>query len=360
MPIFHLRRTVQCRIAFLLLAMLTYGVGFNVLPEKLVTSIDLFMLSGFTVLYFIILPAAYWRWIIVQGGQKSWKLLMVLSLSLLMARLSFPTDIAVYFEFITWLRYPIILVLLLIESFLIISIIKGLWQARGAKGDPRLAIVEQYGAKVSDSHAQHQQANHTDDKKLGIGLILATEPASWYYAIPYFSRHHPSAITSIISSNAKRSRLVLYGAGVVLLSVISFVLLEKINHLIALIISSLCMYCLVLIVANYRICRHYAIYLKDESLIINNGILGFISVNVAEIKEINTCLGITKLSNSDTDIITLGRGDNVNVRLLFKSLQVYYGAMGQLPEQVSAIQLAVTSAQTLREKLAETLAKASE
>ena len=48
--------------------------------------------------------------------------------------------------------------LLIIELYLIVTIVKGLWQARKLSGDPRIHTFEQY---------------QDDEKKLAVALLLA-------------------------------------------------------------------------------------------------------------------------------------------------------------------------------------------
>ncbi len=153
-----MRRSVKFRLIFLVSAMSSYFLGFQFLPESLNTANSQILLAAFSVVYFLMLPFIYWFCIIKVGEQKLWKMLLIFSLSSLMARLSFPVEVAQYFEFIAWLRYPIIAVLLAIQLFLMVSIIKALWQARSLAGDPRVHILDTY----------HDQ----DDKKTAKGIVL--------------------------------------------------------------------------------------------------------------------------------------------------------------------------------------------
>lgn len=374
----RLRRQVKYRIAFFILMISVYVLGFNLLPEQITQTSEQLSLVVVSALYFVLLPLLYWCWIIKIGAQKAWKLLIILSLSSLMARLSYPDEIAEYFEFIAWLRFPIIAVLLLIELYLMVSIIKGLWQARKAAGDPRLAIIAQYAATVEQE--QGQGANEpqslniegrlnsessmdkiTDDKKLTLGLILATEPASWYYAIPYFSRRHPSAITQLKLLSAQPWHVVMTIVCLMASSLLSYWLLDNVSHIAAILVSGLLLYSMVLIAANYRISRYYSLYQREGKLIINNGIWGFMSIDLTQISDLklgafsalapsqkvgDKPLGMVSTASSP-EILTIGRGDTANVQLLFKQPQVYYGGMGQLSESFTMVNLVVDDPQEL-------------
>ncbi|MFB2735246.1 hypothetical protein [Shewanella mangrovisoli] len=370
----RLRRQVKYRIAFLLLMIAVYVLGFHLLPEQLTNTREALSLAVVTALYFVLLPVLYWYWIIKIGAQKPWKMLVVLSLSSLMARLSYPHEVAEYFEFIAWLRYPIIAVLLLIELYLIVSIIKGLWLARKASGDPRLTIVEQFAAMAQPEPSAETVKRESiypnkpsesdlppipDEKRLTLGLILATEPASWYYAIPYFSRRHPEAIGSLNLFSAKPWHALVVIVGLMAASAVSYSLLDGISHIAALFVSGLLLYSILLMAANYRISRYYSLYQRTDKLIINNGMWGFMAVDFTQISELK--LGhfsspVSQASQDDVtpsdapEILTLGRGE-ANAQLIFKQPQVYYGAMGQLPESLTVVNLVVEDPQALADTL---------
>ncbi|MFB2800652.1 hypothetical protein [Shewanella seohaensis] len=370
----RLRRQAKYRIAFLVLMIAVYVLGFHLLPEQLTNTREALSLAVVTALYFVLLPVLYWYWIIKIGAQKPWKMLVVLSLSSLMARLSYPHELAEYFEFIAWLRYPIIAVLLIIELYLIVSIIKGLWQARKASGDPRLAIVEQYAAMAQpepSAEAEKIESIHpnkpsesglppsADEKRLTLGLILATEPASWYYAIPYFSRRHPEAIGSLNLLSAKPWHALVIIVGLMAASAVSYSLLDGISHIAALFVSGLLLYSILLMAANYRISRYYSLYQRADKLIINNGMWGFMAVDFTQISELKLGHFSSPVSQASqgaptpsdvSEILTLGRGE-ANVQLIFKQPQVYYGAMGQLPESLTVVNLVVEDPQALADTL---------
>ncbi|SUI92576.1 hypothetical protein [Shewanella morhuae] len=370
----RLRRPVKYRIAFLILMVTVYFIGFNIVPEQLTQTSDQLFLAVVSALYFVLLPLLYWYWVIKIGKQKSWKILVILSLSSLMARLSYPPQIAEYFEFIAWLRFPILAVLLIIELYLMVSIIKGLWQARKASDDPRLAIIAQYAATVEQDQSNAvkqlralntEGASNTDlpknqmpdDKKLTLGLILATEPASWYYAIPYFSRRHPVSITPLKLLSGQPWHALVIIMCLIAASTLSYMLLDDVSHIAAVFVSGLILYSVVLIAANYRISRYYSLYQKEGKLIINNGIWGFMSIDLTQINELKLGMFTAHMQQQQvggaSEILTIGRGDTANVQLIFKQPQTYYGGMGQLPESFSVVNLIVDDPQVFADALGQ-------
>ncbi|SIR03279.1 hypothetical protein SAMN05421840_107159 [Shewanella morhuae] len=370
----RLRRPVKYRIAFLILMVTVYFIGFNIVPEQLTQTSDQLFLAVVSALYFVLLPLLYWYWVIKIGKQKSWKILVILSLSSLMARLSYPPQIAEYFEFVAWLRFPIIAVLLIIELYLMVSIIKGLWQARKASDDPRLAIIAQYAATVEQDQSNAvkqlralntEGASNTDlpknqmpdDKKLTLGLILATEPASWYYAIPYFSRRHPVSITQLKLLSGQPWHALVIIMCLIAASTLSYMLLDDVSHIAAVFVSGLILYSVVLIAANYRISRYYSLYQKEGKLMINNGIWGFMSIDLTQINELKLGMFTTHMQQQQvggaSEILTIGRGDTANVQLIFKQPQTYYGGMGQLPESFSVVNLIVDDPQVFANALGQ-------
>ena len=119
-----MRTIVKKRLQFLTVAAATFGAGFTWMPETISLDgsiVDMMPLLLGIVGYFILVPVLYWRWIIKAGQQKAWKIIISLSLSCLCARYSFPTNIAQHFDFITYVRYPIIAVVLIIEFYLYLN-----------------------------------------------------------------------------------------------------------------------------------------------------------------------------------------------------------------------------------------------
>lgn len=330
-----MRRSVKFRISFLALAIISYVLGFNTLPDTLLTDIDELKLAAVAGLYFVILPIFYWLWIIKAGQQKAWKLLLIFSLSGLMARLSFPAEIASYFEFIMWFRYPIIAILLVIELYLMVSIVKGLWQARSLKGDPRVHIVEKY--------------QDEDDKKRSLALVLASEPASWYYAIPWFTRNHVESDHSIALLSGKPWAWLLMLIATIASATVVYLLLAQWSELVAIIISSIIAYGVIFITANYRVSRHYSVYIQQGKLVINNSMWGFLAIDINDIAEVE--VGEWHKQTQDSELLSVGRGTSANLQLKFSQPQTYFGALGQLPEQIEELKLVVSDPQGLATEL---------
>jgi hypothetical protein len=321
-----MRTPVKKRLQFFAVAIIVYLLGFNFIPESLiydgsVESIIPLLIAIFG--YFIFLPILHWLWVIKAGKQKAWRIVLVFSLSSLCARYSFPTDVAQYFEFILFLRYPLIAILLIVELYLMVTIIKGLWQARKLSGDPRIHISKQY---------------KDDDKKLAIALILAWEPASWYYAIPKFSKNHSQKLAQLATKSASRLHWMMLIFTCFFVGSVSYYLLVDWSELTALVVASFAFYSVIMSTANHRVARHYSVYTNGDSLVINNGFLGFSTINIDDIKLIEQ--GHWKKS-VDKDQLMLGKGDTSNVQLTFNNEQFYSGTMGQFPEQILKIRLNV-------------------
>lgn len=325
-----MRSSIKFRLIFLVSAIISYTLGFQLLPENLdETNSHLYVLV-FSMLYFFILPAIYWYCIIKVGEQKLWKMLLIFSSSSLMARLSFPAEIASYFEFIAWLRYPIIAILLAIELYLMVSIIKALWQARNLSADPRVHILDTF--------------QEEDDKKRSLALVLASEPASWYYAIPYLSRNHVSGITSLKLRSAARWHWLMMTLGTLVMAALAYVIISPWSELLAIIVSSITGYGVIMLAANYRISRHFSIYGHKNKLVINNSVWGFISIKIEEIKSVE--LG-SYPRKSDKEGLHFGYGDSSNIKLSFIRPQTYFGGLGQLTERVEVIDMHVSEPQKL-------------
>ena len=327
-----MRRSVKFRLIFLMSAIASYWLGFQFLPQNLETDNSKHLLIGFSVLYFVLLPLLYWFCIIKVGEQKLWKMLLIFSLSSLMARLSFPVEVASYFEFIAWMRYPIIAVLLVIQLFLMVSIVKGLWQARSLSGDPRVHILDTF---------QEQ-----DDKKRSLALVMASEPASWYYAIPYLSRKHTAAITALRLRSASIWIWLLMIVSTLVSAGLAYYFIEPWSEIVAIIVSSIISYSLVMVTANYRISKNYSLYRHQDKLIINNSVWGFISIKFADIADVE--LGEYN-RKEDKEGLHLGYGDTSNIKLTFTQPMTYFGGLGQLTEQVDMIDMQVSEPQLVLE-----------
>jgi hypothetical protein len=333
-----MRLAVKKRLSFFVIAISIYTLGFNFIPEEL--NYDGSLISILPVLlaiigYFIVLPILHWFLIIKANQDKAWKILIILSISSACARYSFPTAIAEYFEFIAWLRYPIIAVILIIELFLMYTIIKGLWNARKLSGDPRVHAIKEH---------------KDDDKKLSIALTFAWEPASWYYAIPRFSKNHIKKITNLSLASASRLHWAGLTLACILLSGLTYELLHGWSEIVAIILSSIILYSVPFIAANYRVARHYSIYIQDNKLVINNAFWGIFVVELNKITDIE----ISEFShNNNKETLKLGGGSTANLRLSFVEQQTYFGGVATFPEKIDQLLLNVEQPQALAKLLKE-------
>ena len=339
-----MRKTTRVRLLFFSTAIAGYSLGSWLMPETIgnVTSFSLLYkqlmvldrtaicLVVSTLLFFLVIPLAYWFWIIKATGRAKWRLIIILSLSSLVARYQYPAEIALYFEFIAWLRYPIIAVLLALEFYLIFSVGRSMWQARRVSGDPRLSILNKYeeGTKERD-----------------IGLPMAYETASWFYAIPPFSRQHIPSIghLKLLSSNKMHFTCVLTID--IALGCISYFLLLDWSTLGAFVLSSLFIWNTLPIVANYRCSKHHSIYIENCNLVINNSWLGLI---VVDLKSINSCIALSKGTRYEG--LSLGRGVP-NMKIQFLEKQTYYSFFGMLSDKASEVSLCVDNVEDIIEKI---------
>ena len=330
-----MRATIKYRLVFLVLMIFSFVIGVNWTPDTLASDADKRALYLISALYFVLLPLGYWYCIIKKGAQKLWKINVIFSLSSLVARLSFPAEIAHYFEFIAWLRYPIIAVLLIIELYLIVSVVRGLLKVRKLKGDPRVGAVETY--------------REGDDKSLTIALIMASEATNWFYSIPWFSRNHPPAIANINLKSAARWHVWFMLTGCIVASCSSYFLLVSWSEWVAIIVSSIIGYTLMSMVANHRLSRYYSLYLMRDNLVINNSLWGFMVINLTDIADV-TNQPLAEIHQEDAETISIGGGQS-NVTIKLNRPVIYHGGMGQLPEPMTVIHLSVYEPQQLMNTL---------
>lgn len=321
-----MRRPIKFRLGYLVTILLIYVAGFQLIPEQLSTQTDWLIFSVFALSYFLFIPVLYWFWVIRIGQQKKWKMIIPLSLGGLIARFSFPEDIAHYFEFIMWAKYPILAIVFALEIFVIVSVVKALWQARNMTGDPRVNIVSRFGR------------DEEDEKKLTIALMLAYEPSSWYYFIPRFSRSQPKAVANLSLMSAKPWHIASVLSSLALLTVIVYQLLADYSEIAAILVSGFVFYGVIILSANYRLSRHYSVYFHDDKLILNNSMWGLMVIPTACIDSLEK--GDWKKSDQ-TEALTFGRGKNSNIKIAFTQPQYYYSHMGQAKEQAECVYLNV-------------------
>ena len=335
-----MRTTIKKRLQFLMVAVIVYVLGFQFLPENLnynssVQSLIPLLLA--VAGYFVLLPVLHWFWVIKAGQQNAWKVILIFSLSCLCARYSFPKDIAQYFEFIMYVRYPLIGILLIIELYLLVMIVKGLWQARKLSGDPRIHTFEKY---------------KDDEKNLALALPMSWEPASWYYAIPKFSRNHAQSIGQLVTHSKKTSHWLMLVAACSIAGSISYISLVDWSEIGAFIFASLSFYMVIFVTANHRVAKKYSIYLLGDKLIINNAFTSFIIIDTQNISAINQ--GQWNKAD-DKERLMLGQGSNVNIELCFNEEETYLATMGQLPEKVSKLWLHVKEPALLIKELSKVM-----
>ncbi len=111
-----------------------------------------------------------------------------------------------------------------------------------------------------------------------------------------------------------------------------------------------------MVLANYRISRHYSVYGHDDKLVINNSVWGFMSIDLAEIDSIELD---HYLRRDDKEGLHFGYGDSSNIKLTFKRPQTYFGGLGQLTEQVDVIDMQVADPQQLADYVHSHVARVS-
>jgi len=336
-----MRTSVKYRLLFLLVAVLSYVTGSHLLPEQIqVQALSWQLLSAneawqrlilVSVWFFVLLPVLYWSWVIKAGQQKVWKMLLVFSMSSLVARYQYPEQFAQYFEFITVLKYPFLAILVLLEMYLLVTIVKSLWQARSLTGDPRIHMLDKF--QVNDEESELNKSKQ--ESKLALALTLAYEPASWYYAIPRFSRNHVKNIANIQLGSAKFGFLLLLLTGLSLITVISYWLLVSWSETVALVVATFVFYTTIMLVANYRVSRHYSLYELDGKLVVNNSWWGFA---VAELENIEDCQLIDDMVEGDKQSLFIG-GKPANLKLKFTEPFKYFSGLAQMCDSFEEVYL---------------------
>ncbi len=343
-----MRAATQYRLIYFISIIASFFSGSHFLPETIDSDLELAITLAFAGLYFVLLPVLYWVGIIRIGQQKTWKILIALSLSALVARYTFPDDFAQYFDFIAWIRYPLVAVLLILELYVTYLVFRGLWQARKALGDPRVTALEFYfkqqdktNKQESDSSSVVQKLKSSfkesrKDSQLATTLMFSTEPASWYYAVPYFSRNHIPSLGRINSTTAKSYHVVLMSFVLILAAFLSLSWLVERYEYVAYFAAVVSGYSLIFTIGNYRVAKHYSIYRKGNHLIVSQGLFSVSRFNIDDIAEVER-----SETKPEKDEVSFGKGEGDYVRLKFSKPQNYFGMMGQFTEQVEQIYLAV-------------------
>lgn len=346
-----MRTQVKYRLFYLVFAIASYWLGSQLMPatvppfsgewSRLWQDTSWRLVTMISVWYFVLLPLTYWLLMVVKGQQAKWKIILGLSLSSLIARYTYPADLAAYFEFITWLRYPIVAVILLLEIYLLVTIVKAMWRARTLSGDPRIHMVAQYDTATS------RDLDSKESAKMDFAMILAHEPASWYYAIPRFSKRHVPALANI---QLRSSNVWLFTAiltATLSLSVLSYLWLYPWSDIVAILVSTLVFYCVVMFVANYRVSRHFSLYEFADKLVVNNTWWGFCVINKADISVVTAG---TWHKNEDPEQLFIG-SQPANIELKFSRPQLYLSAMAMMKDEVSTMYLNVDNPKTVIDAL---------
>ncbi|WOI38691.1 hypothetical protein R1T43_06580 [Alteromonas sp. CI.11.F.A3] len=316
-----MRKAVRFRVLYLLFAVATYVLGFTLLPETISSSFDQILSAGFLIAYFVILPAVFWFCVIKIGEQKKWKIIIPFSIASVVARYSMPASLANYFEFLSLVRYPIIAILLIIEFVVIYHVVSMLWKSRKLKGDPRInALIDNIDA---------------DDKKREITLIMASEPASWYYAIPKFTRNHTATLANLSLLSAKRWHFALVLLGLVAITWVSYSLLILWSEIAAIIVASVIFYGIISVTASHRISRRFSVYCHNKHLIVN---ATFFNLLFIPLSHLQTCEAGEW--ECDKEQLKIGRG-MANIKLTFSTPVYWFTLMGTFCERPTEVYLCV-------------------
>jgi len=326
------RKPIRFRLIYLLIAISTYTAGFLLLPDTTQSSRDTFISGAFLLAYFVLLPALFWYCVIKVGQQKRWKIIIPLSVACVVARYSMPPSLAAYFEFLSWARYPIIAILLIIELAVIYHVVSMLWKSRKISGDPRV------NALINDPD--------NDDKKRELAFMMASEPASWYYAFPRFSKKHIPAISNLSLRSASRWHITLVVISLFTVTTISYTLLMQWSELAAIIVSTLIGYGIISLIASHRISRHYSVYIHNNHLVVN---ATFFNLLLAPVSQINACE--TGEWQCHKEQVKIGRGTYANIKLTFSKPVLWFTMMGIFNEKIDEVFLCVDNPNALMASL---------
>ncbi|MEW9799534.1 hypothetical protein [Alteromonas sp. CYL-A6] len=316
-----MRKPVRLRVTYLVIALFSYLTGLMLLPESTSAYGQPLVSYLYLLLLFVLLPTLFILLVVKAGQQKPWKVVIPLSLGAVVARYALPTELAGHFYIVSYLRYPIIALILLIELAIVYHIVAALWKARHLKGDPRVHAIINHGG---------------DEKKQSLALLMASEPASYYYALPHLTRCHPSPLTHIQLLSAKRLHLTAMLSTLVMLTVTLYLILSTFSELIALIVASVIAYSVVSLTASYRISRHFSCYLLNNILVINANFFNTLCVPVSDIAEAEAGLWPRETLADD---VVIGRGENANLKLTFKTDVAWLTMLGTFCDKVRNVYL---------------------
>lgn len=325
-----MRKVTRYRLLFLVLAVCLYTIGVKLTPEQFLPDENLPVFVSLFILYFAIVPALHLVLVILGTKQKLWKILIPISTSSLICRYSMPAELAGYFEFIAYLRYPLIAILLIIELAIIYHVVRMLWKCRSMQGDPRASAIK-------------TMANE-DEKKRTTAILFAYEPATWYYLFPFLSRNHAPSLVNLRLASSSPITFILLLTGLIAITVGLYYSLALWSELAAIIVSSLMGYSFIYLIANYRISKHHSVYVLDEHLVINNNFLNLIVIPISQLSYVQINLN----DRPEPDALCLGKGP-ANAKLTLASSCCYYSMMGSLTDYVTEIYLSVDKPEGLEQ-----------
>lgn len=321
--------TTQYRLIYLLMAITIFAVGGYLVPGALDTHRQVLVTAMVAAAFFVLVPALHVYLVIVKGKQKWWRLIAPFGLGILVARYTFPDTLTSYLDFMSWVRYPFLAIIIALECFILYQVISSLWKARKLKGDPRIHVLA--------------SQTHQNEKMQDMAIMMAHEPASWYFAVPRFSRQLPKAVANVNLYSASRW-FSLVGLGALLLATAaSYLLLNNVSHIAASVVSVLVGYSLISLVANYRISRYYSLYFTPTHLVINPT---FFNLLVAEIASIQSVKAGSWPKDTLNDERVLGRG-TANLCIEFSSPVTYTTFMGTARDEVSRVYVCVDNPQSV-------------
>jgi hypothetical protein len=174
-------------------------------------------------------------------------------------------------------------------------------------------------------------------KKLELALMFAHEPASWYYAIPRFSRNHVPAIANLRLWSAQWWHVSLVCVALVVATYASYLAIALWSETVAIVVATLVFYLIVMFIANYRVSKYYSVYLIKDKLMVNNSWWGMTVIPLSNIHQVETG---SWAAASTQEQFHFGRG-NANVKLTFVSEQKYYSGLATFIEPMDTLYLSV-------------------
>ena len=90
-------------------------------------------------------------------------------------------------------------------------------------------------------------------------------------------------------------------------------------------------------IANYRVSKHYSVYLIKDKLMVNNSWWGMTVIPLSNIQQVETG---SWAAASTQEQFHFGRG-NANVKLTFVSKQKYYSGLATFIEPMDTLYLSV-------------------